>query len=88
MKVTSMYNTGQNRWSINAETRKVVIYTWSGQSQRKLWWKTSERCWRADRLSRLGIGAKDSSNNLVAGSFRNISQDSKNLLALFGKANG
>jgi len=35
-----------------------------------------ERCWRANRLSDLSIGAKDSSNHLVAGSFRNIPQDS------------
>ena len=32
--------------------------------------------WRANRLSELGIGAKDQSNHLVAGSFRSFPQDS------------
>jgi hypothetical protein len=32
--------------------------------------------WRANRLSELGIGAKDQSNYLVAGHFRSFSQDS------------
>ncbi len=32
--------------------------------------------WRANRLSELGIGAKDQSNHLVAGSLRSFPQDS------------
>jgi hypothetical protein len=35
-----------------------------------------ERCRRANRVSELSIVAKDSTNQLVAGSFRNIPQDS------------
>jgi len=34
-------------------TRKVVNYTWLGWSQRKLWWRISFRCWRANRSSKL-----------------------------------
>lgn len=34
------------------------------------------RCWRANRSFELGIGAKDSSNHLVAGCSRNIPQNS------------
>jgi len=33
-------------------------------------------CWRANHLSNLSIGAKDSSNHLVAGNTRNFPQDS------------
>jgi hypothetical protein len=36
----------------------------------------SQRYWRANRSSDLGIGAKDSSNHLVAGSLRSFPQDS------------
>ena len=36
----------------------------------------SSRYWRANRSSDLGIGAKDYSNHLVAGSFRSFPQDS------------
>jgi len=57
-----------------------VIYTWISWSQRKLWWRTSELCWRANRLLELGLEAKDSSNNLVAGYIRNFPQDSRNLI--------
>lgn len=48
----------------------------------------SLRCWRANRSSELSIAAKDPSNHLVAGSFRNFSQDSWHLnIAPCGKDN-
>jgi len=48
-----------------------------------------QQCRRANRLSELGIEAKDPSNNLVAGSLRNFSQDSRGSkkIVLSGKAN-
>ncbi len=45
----------------------------------------SKRYWRANRSLNLGIGAKDSSNHLVAGSL--FPQDSRSWTALSGKAN-
>ena len=46
------------------------------------------RFWRANRSSHLSIGAKDSSNRLVAGSLRNFPQDSWHSRAVSsGKAN-
>jgi len=35
-----------------------------------------KRCWRANHSSKLSLGAKDSSNHLVAGLFRNIPKNS------------
>jgi len=37
----------------------------------------SKKCWRANRFSELAKGTKDSSNYLVAGSFRSFPQDSR-----------
>jgi hypothetical protein len=49
---------------------------------------SSQRYWRANRSSDVGIGAKDLSNHLVAGSLRSFPQDSWNVVAvLSGKAN-
>jgi len=39
----------------------------------------SQRYWRANRSSHVGIGAKDQSNHLVAGSLRSFPQDSWSL---------
>jgi len=39
--------------------------------------------WRANRLSELGIGAKDQSKYLVAGHFRSFPQDSWSIESLF-----
>jgi len=45
------------------------------------------RYWRANRSSYLGIGAKDQSNHLVAGSLRSFPQDSWMCLVSLCKAN-